>query len=98
MSETSTRAAKKLETLSRAVNRRRGALQKLRGGRPSGVDERHLRKLVKQAQRRKKKLEKDLERHAVKKPSAPAEAPAAEPPAAEAPAAEAPAAETPPEA
>ena len=87
MSETSTRAAKKLETLSRAVNRRKGALQKLRGGRPSAVGERQLRKLVKQAQRRKRKLEKDLDRHAVKKPSAPSEA-----------SAEAPAAETTPEA
>ncbi|MHC4250704.1 MAG: hypothetical protein ACYS9X_16375 [Planctomycetota bacterium] len=94
MSETSTKAEKKLETLSRAVNRRRDALQKLRGGRPSAVSERQLRKLVKQAQRRKSKLEKDLGRHAVKKPSAPPEAPAAT----EAPATEAPAADTTPEA
>ena len=77
MGESDTRAAKRLVTVSRAVNRRKSALQKLRGGRPSAVGERQLRKLVKQAQRRKKKLEKDLERHAVKKPSAVTEAPAA---------------------
>jgi len=67
MAETSTKTGKKLKTVSTAVNRRKGALQKLRNGRPSAVDERHLRKLIKQAQRRKKKLEKNVERHAVKK-------------------------------
>ena len=68
MGESSIRPVKKLETFSRAVNRRKGALQKLRGGSASAVDERQLRKLVKQAQRRMRKLEKDLGRHAVKKP------------------------------
>lgn len=92
MSSTDTKAAKKLEKVSRAANRRKGALDKLKAGRPSAVGERQLRKLVKQAQRRKKKFAAELERHAVKKPSAaaePAEAPAAETPAAVAPAEEA---------
>ena len=96
MSNTDTKAAKKLEKVSRAANRRKGALDKLKAGRPSAVDERNLRKLVKQAQRRKKKFAAELERHAVKKPSAAPEA--AEAPAAEAPAAEAPAEEAAPEA
>ena len=69
MAETITKVEKKLKTVSTAVNRRKGALQKLKSGRPSAVDERHLRRLIKQAQRRKKKLEKSVERHAVKKPS-----------------------------
>ncbi len=77
MGETITRMAKKLEKTSRAANRRKDALKKLRNGRPSAVGERQLRKLVKQAQRRKKKFEKDLERHAVKKPAG-VETPAAE--------------------
>jgi len=67
MAETITKPEKKLKTVSTAANRRKGALQKLKGGRPSAVDERHLRRLIKQAQRRKKKLEKSIERHAVKK-------------------------------
>jgi len=67
MAETSTKAEKKLKTITTAVNRRKGALQKLRNGRPSAVDERHLRRLIKQAQRKKKKLEKSIGRHAVKK-------------------------------
>ncbi len=67
MAETGTRMEKKLATVTRAANRRKGALAKIRNGRPSAVSERALRKLVKQAQRRKRKFAKDLERHAVKK-------------------------------
>jgi hypothetical protein len=68
MAETSTKMEKKLATVTKAANRRKGALEKLRNGRPSAVNEQALRKLVKQAQRRKKKFAKELERHAVKKP------------------------------
>ena len=67
MAGTSTRTEEKLKAVSTAVNRRKGALQKLKSGRPSAVGERQLRRLIKQAQRRKKKLEKSIERHAVKK-------------------------------
>ena len=75
MAETDTKMEKKLATASRAANRRKGALEKIHNGRPSVVSEKHLRKLVKQAQRRKNKFAKELERHAVKKPAV-AEAPA----------------------
>ena len=64
MAETSSKVEDGLERLSRAVNRRRGALKKLSSGAPSAVDERRLRKLVKQAQRRKRKIEGDLARRA----------------------------------
>ena len=67
MGESGTKAAKKLATLSRAANRRKDALRRLRGGSAGAVGERRLRKLVKQAQRRKRKIEKDLVRHAGKK-------------------------------
>ena len=69
MAEAGTRPEKKLAKVTTAANRRKGALQKLRNGRPSAVSEQALRKLVKQAQRRKRKFAKDLERHAVKKPA-----------------------------
>jgi hypothetical protein len=68
MAETGTKTEKKLATATRAANRRKGALEKIHNGRPSVVSEKHLRKLVKQAQRRKTKFAKELERHAVKKP------------------------------
>ncbi len=68
MAETGTKMEKKLATVTRAANRRKGALKKIHNGRSSVVSEKHLRKLVKQAQRRKNKFAKDLERHAVKKP------------------------------
>jgi hypothetical protein len=53
----------KLDAVSRAVNRRKTAMSKLKKGeKPGTIDERRLRKLLKQAQRRKKKLTVDQAR------------------------------------
>jgi hypothetical protein len=68
VAENASRRERTLEALSRAVNRRKAALRKLAAGRPAAVDERHARKLLKQAQRRKRKLEGDIARHAGRKP------------------------------
>jgi len=58
---------KDVEALSRAINRRKAALQRLKKGeRPGIVSERYLRKLLKQAQRRKRKLLLDKARRAGK--------------------------------
>ena len=64
MAETGKKVKDGLEKLSRALNRRKGALEKLRNGRPSAVNEKRLKKLLKQAQRRKRKIEADLARRA----------------------------------
>ena len=64
MAETSKKVGDRIQKLSRAVNRRKDALQKLSSGAPSAVGERRLRKLTKQAQRRKRKIELDLARRA----------------------------------
>ena len=62
-------AAGKIERLTRDVNRREQAFEKLKAGRPSAVGERRMRKLVKRAQRRKGKFLTDQARRAGKKPA-----------------------------
>ena len=62
-------AAGKIEKLTRAVNRRKQAFEKLKAGKPSAVGERRMRKLVKRAQRRKGKFLADQARRAGKKPA-----------------------------
>ncbi len=66
MAEMTKPAEKKLEKLSGAVDRRKAALGKLRGGgeKAGAVGERRLVKLLKQAQRRAKKLLADQARRA----------------------------------
>jgi hypothetical protein len=52
-----------IDALSRAVNRRKTAMQKLKKGeKPGTIEERRLRKLLKQAQRRKRKALTDKAR------------------------------------
>jgi hypothetical protein len=54
-----------VDALSRAVNRRKTAMQKLKKGeKPGTIGERRLRKLLKQAQRRKRKALVDQARRA----------------------------------
>ncbi len=64
MAEMNKTAEKKLEKLTGAVDRRKAALGKLRGGgeKAGGVGERQLIKLLKRAQRRAKKLLADQAR------------------------------------
>ena len=69
MPQASDSAAKKIEKLTRAVNRRKQAFGKLRAGNPSAVSERHMRKLVKRAQRQRQKLLANQARHGVQKPT-----------------------------
>jgi len=65
----------KLEKVSKAVNRRKTALQKLKKGeKPGTVPERKLKKLLKQAQRRKKKILTQQARHRKKGAAAEASA------------------------
>jgi hypothetical protein len=57
----------KLEKVSKAVNRRKTALQKLKKGeKPGTITERKLKKLLKQAQRRKKKILTQQAKHTKK--------------------------------
>jgi hypothetical protein len=62
-------AAEEIEKLTRAVNRRKQALGKLKAGGPSGVSERSCSKLLRRAQRRKRKFLADQARRAGKKPA-----------------------------
>lgn len=66
MVETSKPVEKRLERLSKAVDRRKAALGRLRGGgeKAGAVGERKLRKLLKRVQRRAKKLLADQARRA----------------------------------
>lgn len=60
-------ADKEIEALSRAINRRKAALARLaKGERPGTLSERRLRKLLKQVQRRKRKILLDRARKAAK--------------------------------
>ena len=54
----------KLEAATRAVNRRKTAMVKLKqGDKPGTVTERRMKKLLKQAQRRQRKLLKAQAKH-----------------------------------
>lgn len=67
MAEQNTATDKAIELLTRAINRRKAALERLKKGeKPGTIDERRLRKLLKQAQRRKRKLLLDRARKAAK--------------------------------
>ena len=68
MGEINSAVGKKIEKLTRAVNRRREALGRLKAGGACAVSERRCSKLLKQAQRRRRKL-LDRARRSAKSPA-----------------------------
>ncbi len=69
MAKTASTLDAKVAELTTAVNRRKQAIEKIGAGKSSAVDVRHVRKLLKQAQRRRRKLVAEQARRGVAKPA-----------------------------